>query len=59
MYKCKSCNKEYENEECFSLNPEDADDETVFDGEEMRGTCPACGGLVYPVEEESPAELVA
>ena len=51
MFKCKSCRREYESEEYFSLSSEDADDDGIFDGEQMRGRCPACGGLVYPVEE--------
>ncbi len=58
MFKCVSCEKEYEFEECFALvSNDDTDDEQVFDGEEMRSVCPMCGGMIHRMEEETPAEI--
>lgn len=52
MCKCKGCKREYEDEECLMATSGDSIEEyRVFDGETMRDTCPACGGIVYPVEE--------
>jgi len=63
MFKCKGCGKVYAGEECFGASDDNLmeDDRRIFDGKEMRNQCPACGGLVYPVKEETPlqAELAA
>ena len=54
MFKCKTCGRVYEGEECFSLSSDATatDDCRVFDGKEMRDQCPACGGLLYPCREK-------
>jgi uncharacterized OB-fold protein len=58
MLKCKSCGREYEDEASLVLSSDDsgADDGRVFDGRDMRTTCLACGGMVFPVEDHAPAD---
>lgn len=58
MFKCVSCGKEYEFEQCFALVSNDpSDDVQVFDGKKMRSVCPMCGGMIHRVEDETAAEM--
>ena len=61
MFKCKSCGTEYQNEESFMPSSDGAALDTccAFDGNEMRATCPKCGGMIYPIEDVRHEEIMA